>query len=222
MLSKELFIFLKDLKKNNNKEWFENNRSLYNNLKKEFEIFVNLAIAEISLFDKPMAQTSAKASIFRINRDIRFSADKLPYKNNFGAFIANGGRKSISAGYYIHLEPGQCFLSGGIYMPSGPILKAIRTEIFENIREFKKIVQSPFFVRHFGKALWGEKLKLAPKGFPGDFTDIEYLKFKHYTVLKEEPDSLYHQNALLNEIKEVFQSLALFNAFLNRAIENMD
>jgi len=222
MINPALFLFLKELKKNNTKEWFDENRTQYSGLRKEFEQFVNLLIAEIGQFDRQAAQTSAGASIFRINRDIRFSNNKQPYKTNFGAFIAQGGKKGINAGYYFHVEPGECFLAGGIYMPSGPMLKAIRTEIYENINEFRKIVTSPSFTRHFGTELWGDRLKTAPKGFPKDFDGIEYLKYKHYTVFKNEPDTLYVKPALMIEIKEVFRVMSEFNAFLNRAVEDAE
>ena len=95
MISKETFRFLQQLSLNNDKVWFDANRSLYAHLRKEFEDFLEIVITEISQFDREAAQTTAKASIFRINRDIRFSNDKLPYKTNFGAFIAKGGRKGI-------------------------------------------------------------------------------------------------------------------------------
>jgi uncharacterized protein (TIGR02453 family) len=222
MVPKELFTFLKELKKNNHKDWFDINRPLYAQLKNEFELFINHAIAEISLFDKDAAQTTAKASIFRINRDIRFSTEKTPYKTNMGAFIAQGGRKSMYAGYYIHLEPGASFLSGGIYMPAGPVIKAIRNEIADNMVEFKSIVQHPSFIAQFGKSLWGEQLKVAPKGFPKDLEGIEYLKYKHYSVFKNEPDALYTQKSIFREIQTVFNTLAPFNAFLNRAIDNVE
>lgn len=223
MISKATFSFLNELKYNNYKEWFDENRSTYLTAKKEFENLVNLAIAEISGFDKKSAQTTAKASIFRINRDIRFSNDKSPYKTNLGAYIVNGGKKSIMAGYYIHLEPGACFLSGGIYMPSGTVLKALRQEIYENIEEFKAILEKPSFVMHFGRQLWGEKLKTAPKGFPKDYENLDYLKFKHYTVIKNEPDRLYQSDALIKEIREVFREIHPFNEFLNRSIvENVE
>ena len=221
MIRPALFQFLKELKQNNNKEWFDENRALYSDLRNEFEHFINLVIAEIAMFDKSVLHTTAKESIFRINRDIRFSNDKVPYKTNFGAFIAKGGRKGNYAGYYIHVEPGEGFLAGGIYMPSGPLLKALRSEIYENIAEFKKIVKTPGFIKHFGQELWGEKLKTAPKGFPKDFPDIEYLKYKHYTLAKNEPDSIYTKPSFMNEIKEVFQAMAEFNAFLNRAAEDV-
>jgi len=170
MISKDTFYFLKQLAVNNNKEWFNENRVLYTIIRKEFENFIEIVIKEISKFDRDSAQTTAKASLFRINRDIRFSADKLPYKTNLGAFIAKGGRKGINAGYYIHVEPGGCFLAGGIYMPTGPMLKAIRNEIYDYTEEFREIINAPSFQKHFGKTLWGEKLKSAPKGFNKDFS----------------------------------------------------
>jgi uncharacterized protein (TIGR02453 family) len=222
MISTETFQFLKDLKANNYKEWFDENRSRYTALRLEFEQFINVIIAEISLFDRESAQTTAKASIFRINRDIRFSADKIPYKTNFGAFVAKGGRKGINAGYYIHVEPGECFLAGGIYMPSGPMLKAIRSAIYENIEEFKSIVNAPAFLNHFGKELWGEKLVTSPKGFPKDFPDINYLKYKHYTVFKNEPDRIYFQATFMDEIRDVFKAMQPFNSFLNQAVAEVE
>lgn len=222
MISKETFQFLKDLKANNSKEWFDENRSLYTALRHEFEQFINVLIAEIALFDRDSSQTTAKASIFRINRDIRFSHDKMPYKTNFGAFIAKGGRKGINAGYYIHVEPGECFLAGGIYMPSGPMLKALREEIYENIEEFKTITHEPSFLKHFGSEFWGEKLKTAPKGFPKDFPDIEYLKYKNYTIVKNEPDRIYLRMTFIDEVREVFKAIKPFNSFLNRAVEEVE
>lgn len=218
MISKETFQFLKELKTNNFKEWFDENRSVYHAIRNEFEQFVHMIIAEIGQFDKEAAQTTAKASIFRINRDIRFSLDKNPYKTNLGAFIAKGGRKGINAGYYIHVEPGECFLAGGIYMPSGPMLKAIRDEIYDNIDEFKTIVNAPDFLKHFGNKLWGDMVKTAPKGFPKDFPDIEYLKYKHYTIAKNEPDRIYMQLSFIDEVRVVFKAMQPFNSFLNRAV----
>jgi len=222
MISKETFQFLKTLKANNSKEWFDENRALYHLIRNEFEHFVHVIIAEIGQFDRDAAQTTAKASIFRINRDIRFSNDKNPYKTNFGAFIAKGGRKGINAGYYIHIEPGECFLAGGIYMPSGPMLKAIREEIYDNIVEFKTIINEPDFLKHFGHHLWGEKIKTAPKGFPKEFPDIEYLKYKHYTIAKNEPDKIYWHMSFIDEIRDVFKAMKPFNSFLNRAVAEVN
>lgn len=222
MINPELFRFLKELKKNNYKEWFDENRFLYNSLRKEFEQFINLVIAEIGQFDRLSAQTTASASIFRINRDIRFSNNKEPYKTNFGAFIAKGGRKGQNAGYYVHIEPGECFLAGGIYMPSAPVLKAIRSEIFENLDAFRQIVNARSFKQHFGTEFWGDKLSSAPRGFPKDFEGLDYLKYKHYTIFKQEPDNIYTKPTLMKEIKNVFQAMAGFNSFLNHAVEDTE
>jgi uncharacterized protein (TIGR02453 family) len=222
MISKETFRFLEQLRHNNDKLWFDANRSLYARLRNEFENFLETVISEISQFDREAAQTTAKASIFRINRDIRFSNDKLPYKTNFGAFIAKGGRKGINSGYYIHVEPGECFLAGGIYMPSASMLKAIREEIYENIDEFKDLLLAPSFAKHFGDRIGSEKLKSAPRGFPKDFADMDYLKYRSYTVLKSEPDSIYQQADFIKEVKDVFRAMAPFNQFLNRAVEEVE
>ena len=222
MINKETFQFLKQLSINNNKEWFDANRGSYGVLRKDFEHVVEIVIGEIGKFDRESAQTTAKDSLFRINRDTRFSADKLPYKTNFGAFIARGGRKGINAGYYIHVEPGSCFLAGGIYMPSGPMLKAIRNEIYGNIEEFRALLDNPDFQKHFGKTLWGEKLKSAPKGFPKDFPDLDLLKYKHYTVMKAEPDKVYWQPGFIDEVLETFRAMAPFNKFLNNAVEDVE
>jgi len=222
MISKDTFNFLKQLNVNNNKEWFDENRILYTIIRKEFEYFIEIVINEISKFDKDSSQTTAKASLFRINRDIRFSADKHPYKTNLGAYIAKGGRKGINAGYYIHVEPGGCFLAGGIYMPSGPMLKAIRNDIYDYIDEFRAIINAPSFQKQFGKTFWGEKLKSAPKGFKKNFSDIELLKYKHYNIVKDEPDRVFCQPHFIDEVKEVFYLMAPFNKFLNRAVEYVE
>jgi uncharacterized protein (TIGR02453 family) len=221
MISKETFQFLSALRKNNSKAWFDENRFVYTACKNEFETFISIVISEIAKFDRESAQTTAKASIFRINRDIRFSNDKQPYKPNFGAFVAKGGRNGSRAGYYIHVEPGACFLAGGIYMPPAPVLKALRNEIYGNVDEFRGIITAPDFVRHFGKELSGEKLRSAPRGFPKDFPEIDYLRYKNYTVLKSEPDAVYQHSQFISEVVTVFSAMAAFNLFINRALEDM-
>jgi uncharacterized protein (TIGR02453 family) len=219
MMHKETFQFLKSLKNNNNREWFDVNRSWYAAVRKGFEMFVESTIARIAQFDRDIAVSTAKEAIFRINRDIRFSKDKSPYKTNFGAFIAKGGRKSLHAGYYIHVEPGGSFLAGGIYMPSPPVLRAIRIEIHENLEEFTEIIKKPSFTLHFGTEFWGDKLKTAPKGFPKDAPGIEYLKCKHFTVAKNEADTLVASQQYQDEVFAVFRALYPLNRFLNHAVD---
>jgi uncharacterized protein (TIGR02453 family) len=221
MISDNCLNFLKKLKKNNNTEWFHANKNLYLQAKEDFESFVNIVIHEIGHFDKSISHLDVKDCIFRINRDIRFTNDKSPYKTNFGAYFAAGGKKSIFAGYYIHIDPDEYFLSGGLYMPESNVLKAVRKEIYENTEEFKKIIKSASFKKQFG-GLWEEgKLKSAPRDFPKDFPDIDLLKYKHYIVSKEQTEKSIQSPKFINEIRTVFQALFPFNSFMNKAIENI-
>lgn len=133
--------FLTELVANNNREWFAENKGKYELALNQFTEIVNTLIAQIGEFDASIRGMQAKDCIFRIYRDVRFSHDKSPYKNHFGAYIsANGGRKSERAGYYIHFEPNASLLAGGLYCPTPPVLKAIRQSVFDNIEEYKEIV----------------------------------------------------------------------------------
>ncbi|MDY6800081.1 MAG: DUF2461 domain-containing protein [Bacteroidota bacterium] len=218
MISKNLFPFLRELRQNNHKEWFYEHKPVYQILRKQFEQLIAQTILDITQFDNSVKTIEPKQCIFRINRDIRFSKDKSPYKNNFGAFIAPGGRNSGLAGYYIHLEPDDCLLAGGIYMPPPDRLKAVRTEIFENTEEFKQIIHHKNFKKHFGKIISDKMLKTAPKGFPKDFKDIDLLKYKHYTVIKKVHEDLVTSENFAHEIRETFKALYPFNHFINEGI----
>lgn len=117
--------FLQNLEKNNNREWFKDHDKEYKKAKKEFENFVIKLIIEINKFDNSIGYVEPKDCIFRIFRDVRFGMNKDPYKNNFGAYIATNGRKSLTAGYYIHIQPDESFAGGGIYSPPSDILKKL-------------------------------------------------------------------------------------------------
>lgn len=215
---KEILQFLEDLRKNNNRDWFLVNKSRYQHAQEQFRLFIDLVIAELNRFDKDIGPQTAKDCVFRINRDVRFSNNKEPYKNNFGAFIAKGGRKSKYAGYYIHVEPEASFLGGGIYMPESPVLQTIRNHIYENPDEFKQILSNPSFHKYF-KEIYGEKLTGTPKGFPKEFEDIGLLKYKHYAVGYSVENAFWYSENLLEKVKYVFRSQYPFNTFLNIALE---
>ena len=221
MLSKNILNFLNSLKRNNNREWFHKNKALYDSAKKEFEIFVNLLINEVHKIDKEVVSITAKDCVFRIYRDVRFSMDKTPYKTNFGVFIVKGGKNSGNAGYYLHVEPGNCFLGGGVYMPPSNILKAIRTEIYENTEEFKSIIQDSTFRKKFGKIYDDDQLKLPPRGFPKDFPDIDLLKYKNYTIIKSVTDQMIQRESFIDEIRTTFKAMYPFNQYINRAIVSL-
>ena len=114
MLQNPTLQFLKQLKKNNNKQWFDANRKKYESAKNDFTIFLQDVLNDFCKTDTGLIALAAKDCLFRINRDIRFSKDKSPYKTNFGASINTGGKKSFKAGYYLHIEPGQSFVGGGL------------------------------------------------------------------------------------------------------------
>ncbi len=215
-----VFAFLDDLKKNNNREWFEANRNRYLEARSVFEVYVSMLMGEIKKFDKEAVNTDAKNCIFRIHRDIRFSRDKTLYKTNFGAYIAKNGRNSPFAGYYFHIEPGASMLAGGIYLPHPAVLKAIRNEIYYNTEEFIKIINHPDFVKNF-KEIDAPMLSFAPKGFPKDFPYIDLLKFKYYTVTKPLSEKETRKAQFIEKTAEVFKAMLPLNRFLNNAVNEI-
>lgn len=220
MLNDSVFEFLTQLRENNNREWFQANKKKYDKAKKDFELFIELSIEQIKIIDPEVSGINAKDCLFRIFRDVRFSEDKRPYKTNFGAFIAKNGRKSRYGGYYIHIEPDQCFLGGGCYMPASNVLKAIRTEIYHHPNEFKSIIESSEFKRHFPE-MYGDKLKTAPRGFPKDFDHIDLLNYKHYAVGKSVSNEIVCSNKFVEEIDKTFKALYPLNKFLNEIVQDL-
>lgn len=214
----EVLSFLSELKENNNREWFDLNRKRYEESRKKMIFLAELINQEIARFDPEIGIQDPKNCIFRIFRDVRFGADKTPYKSNMGIFIAKGGRKSIDAGYYLHIEPGASFVGGGSYCPPANALKAIRTEIFDHPEEFKALIQSKNFLRVYTE-MYDNKLKTAPKGFPKDFADIDLLKYKSFAFTSKINDSVVTNNAFVGTIVGALKELYPVNRFLNTAIE---
>jgi uncharacterized protein (TIGR02453 family) len=216
LIKKSTLDFLTELKCNNNRDWFNANRPKYLEAKANFEVFVQEIIDKIVLFEPIMKGLEAKTCVYRINRDIRFSNDKSPYKSHFGAFIVRGGRKNGDrfAGYYFHIEPGASILAGGAYMPPMPWLTAIREKISDYPEEFIKITKSKDFVKYFGK-LDGDKLKTAPKGYPSDHPHIELLKYKSFLVVNNVTDKLVLSNEYQDHVISVFKAMKPLNDYLN-------
>ncbi|MBE9468413.1 MAG: DUF2461 domain-containing protein [Bacteroidetes bacterium] len=214
---KIIFEFLIELQVNNSRVWFKKNNDRYQKAKLEFEQLIEILIPKIKQIDKDIEVSSAKECVFRIFKDVRFSKDKQPYKTNFGAYIAKGGGKSPNAGYYVHFEPDNSFIGGGIYMPEPKILKSIRTEIFENTKDYKDIINNKEFKKYFSE-IAGEKLKSAPRGFSKDFVDIDLLKNKHYAVTYSVNNSFWYKKNLIDNISDVFKKQYKFNQFLNNVV----
>jgi uncharacterized protein (TIGR02453 family) len=221
MISSETIKFLKELKVNNNRDWFHANKARYDKIKEEFEAYVNKVIPAVAVFDDYMHIIPAKECMFRIFRDTRFSPDKTPYKTNIGAYISREGRKGLGAGYYFHIEPGDCFLAGGVYMPTPEMLKAIRQEIFYHPEEFKKIISTPSFRKYFGEVKTYDKLTRPPKDFPKGFPDIEFLKYKSYVLVHAYDEKDLGKPALFDHTIKVFKEMLPLNRFLRRATEGI-
>jgi len=209
--------YLRLLSVNNNREWYHQNKDIFVEAKAEFETFVSLIIGEIRSFDSSINHIEPKDCIFRIYKDVRFSKDKTPYKINFGAVVANKGKKSPFAGYYMHLEPEASFLGGGIYMPKSENLRSIRQGIIDNASEYKKILNNKKFIDTFG-GVYGEKLKSAPRGFSKDLADVELIRNKHYAVIHNVDDDFWLNKNLVNNIVDIFKTQKVFNDFLNSLI----
>jgi uncharacterized protein (TIGR02453 family) len=217
MLQKDTLTFLDDLKLNNDREWFEVNRNRYEAARQDFIRFVSGLIQKIGKWEEGIKKQSAKDCIFRIYRDVRFSKNKDPYKTHFGAWMNSRGRKSESAGYYFHLEPGNTFLAGGVYMPPAAELKAIRQEIDYNLDDFESILNDKDFKKYFGK-LGGEKLKTAPKDYPKDHPGIELLKHKDFIVEHQITNEEVLSEDLAEKCEKIFYAMVPMNRFMNEAL----
>ncbi|HUZ60233.1 MAG TPA: DUF2461 domain-containing protein [Hanamia sp.] len=221
MLSPSTLTFLKSLKKNNNKVWFDKNREKYLAAKSDFEESVNLLLQQMVLFDEDLKELGAKNCTFRINRDIRFSKNKTPYKINFSASFNRGGKKSIYAGYYFHLQPGASFVGGGLWMPEPENLKKLRQEIDYCFPEFKKIISASTFKKHYGELEKDEKQMLVniPKGYDKDNPASNFLRMKSFIATKNMTDAEILSIDLTKEVIQSFKALMPLIKFINRAFE---
>ncbi|MFN8288873.1 MAG: DUF2461 domain-containing protein [Chitinophagaceae bacterium] len=222
MLQPSTLRFLKDLKKNNNKPWFDKNRKAYESAKADFAGFIQAVIDQHGKKDPSIKDLLAKDCMFRINRDIRFSKDKSPYKTNFGASINKGGRKAWnSAGYYFHLEPGGCFTGGGIYMPDPDTLKKVRQEIDYNLPGFKKIIQSGTFKKVYGSLDQSAEFSLSrvPKGYEPDNPAAAFLKLKSFIAMTRLTDADLTSRQLIKKTVAAFEALQPLIGFINSAVE---
>jgi uncharacterized protein (TIGR02453 family) len=221
MLQKQTLAFLRELKKHNDKSWFDVNRKRYESAKADFIIFLQDIIETHAKKDDGLAGIVSKNCLFRINRDIRFSKDKSPYKTNFGATINRGGKKSVLAGYYVHVEPGGSFVGGGVWMPMPPELAKIRQEIDYSFVDFKKIVGSAKFKKAYGELYKGDDTLLTrlPKGYEVDNPASEYLKLKSYIAMRQVTDKELLSKDFRKITLDAFNALQPLIDFLNSALD---
>ncbi len=220
-IEKATLDFLRDIRQNNEREWFSRNRSRYEDARNNFGSFVQAVIDETTRFDPILRGLEAKSCTYRIYRDTRFTHDKTIFKSHMGALIVRGGKQNGGrfAGYYLHLEPdGGSLAGGGAYMPPMPWLSAIRTRIAENGDQFIRIISNKAFKRCFGE-IEGEKLKSPPRGFTADHPFIELIKFKSFLAGKTLPDDMVTGKECLDQVVEAFRLMKPLNDFLNSACQ---
>ena len=223
MLKTNVIPFLTELNKNNNREWFAENKKWYQQSMDDFKLFIDELIQHLAQVDGSLLGLSAKDCVYRIYRDVRFSKNKAPYKINFGASISPGGRKSNYAGFYIHVEPtGTSITGGGIYQPQPTVLKALRTEFYKVPDELIDIINDNEYKKYFKQGLWAkEKLKIAPKGFPKDFEHIDLLRYKHYIAMYELSKAEILSSNLIVKLTDIFGAMYPLNRLMNSIIDDM-
>lgn len=213
--------FLTALAQNNHKDWMDSNKKWYLETKERFLEDVAVLLKEMTELEPELAAFKPKDCVFRQNRDVRFSANKDPYKTNFGAYFSPGGKKSPGPGYYLQIQPGNSFLAGGIWMPEADTLKKIRKEIDYSGAELQRIENDPDFKKLFSQ-IEGEKLKTSPRDYDADHQFIEYLKLKSFTVSHQISDKAVESGAFITFALDGFQRMKPFNDFLRQAIEEVE
>lgn len=214
---KEGLKFLKNLKNNNNRDWFIANKSTY-------EDFVKLPMQSLIVSINPLLKAFApeiladpKKSMFRIYRDTRFSNDKTPYKTHAAATFQHSKNWKESAGFYLHIEPAEVFLGGGMYMPSGDQLKKIRNNISVKYDDLFIIINARKFKLLFGD-IHGYKLSRVPSGFEKDHPAAEFLKMKQYFISHSLPLKMCYKKDFPIKAAEIFKEMNPLVKFLNKAI----
>ena len=220
MIQPSTIKFLKDLRKNNDRIWFDKNRERYETAKDDFNQFINELLTALIKIDPTLAGQEPKDCVFRIYRDVRFSKNKDPYKCNFSASIKAGGKKSGSCGLYIQIDPTKVgmgnMIAGGFWMPEAPVLKLLRQEVEYNTDEFKAILHNRTFKKWFNE-LEENKLKKAPKGVDPEHPDIELLKYTSFVAVYEITDAEVLSKDFVKTCASGFKAMKPLLDFLNRA-----
>ncbi len=215
---KKALDFIKELTVNNNRDWFNAHKKVYQEALEEFRGLADEMLEGISTFDPSLGNLEPKDTIFRIYKDVRFSKDKLPYKTHFGCWMAKGGRKSTDAGYYFHLEPGLSFMAAGVWMPPKEQLKLIREDILYDPDSYLKLISTPVMNDYYERGGKEDMLKKGPLGFPKDFVHMEELKYKHHIWSRSYNDKSIQDAGFANRVVEDYKGLLPVITYLNHAM----
>lgn len=224
MITQEALQFLEDLIANNNTEWMHANKKRYESYKKDYHNFIASILSEMKLLDPTLEPLEVKNCTFRINRDIRFSKDKSPYKTNMGVWFTQNKNRKNSPGYYIHFEKGSCFIAGGVWCPEPNELKLIRKEIEFFHDDLEAIVADKTFKNEYKELTRDESntLKKAPKDFDPNHPAIEFLKLKSFTASQKIDEKLFTKPDFSKVVSQKLIALKPMNDFLRRALETTD
>ena len=241
MDAKRILTYLRTLMANNNREWYWENKAEYDAVRADFEAGVQQALGRIAGFDSSIAHLRVKDCTYRFNRDTRFSADKSPYKNHLGAYMAAHGKKAMHGGYYLHLEPDHCMVACGNYWLPTNILTACRNEIMVNTDRWLECVENKSFQKYYGskgvgsiqrpmdvsswdqpKGFGIERLKTCPAGFPRDWEHIEYLRMKDYCCWHHVSDDFFQGDKWLDDIVPMFKAAKPMMDFINDVIDDYE
>lgn len=221
MIKNDTLVFLQDLKANNQKEWFNAQKPRYEEAKSDFKALVGDILKQIGVLDESISRFKPEECMFRIHRDVRFSADKTPYKTHLGAYFCKGGKATISAGYYLHIEDQTAFMGCGCWQPPSEALKKIRQEIDYNHTDFQGIIENETFKNYFPKGMEGEKLKTVPKGYDATLPYIDWLKHKSFTISHQFSNQEVCKADFVSIFINVCQQAKPFVDFLNTAIDDV-
>jgi len=220
MLSKDTLQFLEDLKANNNRDWFLDNKKRYEVFKKDYHQLVSDFLDAMKPLDPSLEMLEVKNCTFRINRDIRFSKDKSPYKSHLGIWLSSGVKGQNRSGYYVHIEKGGSFIAGGLYCPEAEDLKKMRKEIAYFHEDLEEILNDKNFKREFDDFDRNEKntLKNPPRGYEKEHPAIELLKLKSFESSQKFDIAAVSQKDFVATMSTKLLALKPLNDFINRAL----
>ena len=214
-ISKSTLSFLKSLKNNNNREWFTENKPVFQAENEHFISFADDVLSEMNKFDNIETQ-SGKKSVFRIYRDVRFSKNKTPYKSHFSGSLKRA-TKLLRGGYYFHIEPNNSFIGGGFWGPNPKDLLRIRKEISSDASELREIINDKNFIKIFGE-LEGDKVKTAPRGFDKNHADLDLLQYKQYVISKKFSDKEMLDTNFHLKVVETFKAMRPFFDYMSAVL----
>ena len=209
-----------DLKANNNRDWFLSQKKRYEEYKKDYHQLIAELLEVMKPHDPALELLEVKNCTFRINRDIRFSKDKSPYKTHMGIWMPSGSRQGESSGYYLHIENEKSFLGGGLYCPQPDQLQKIRKEINFFYDDLEALIQQKSFHDVYGTLNRDENttLKNPPKGYDKEHPAIEFLKLKSFTATQQFDTPMVTQKDFVNQVGQKLLALKPLNDFINRAL----